>query len=228
MAIDAGWALWHRLRKRGAESVCKPALLSAKQLRYMHKTRLQLADQLMELGLIASSDACWDAAVRRANPHMQQWPGSLAATFPPPGAERKRGWKAGYGARNQWQQGGEAWEEDEDWAGGWAGSDTLGWKGQGRGRGVGQSVAQGQQAVTPELLAEVAWEPPGWQQRWAVEAAIKEHSWAAGDAELVKGLLVAGLAPQLARVKLIATGKKAQGSVRQRVGKGKVEGKYMV
>ncbi|GFH19780.1 hypothetical protein HaLaN_16791, partial [Haematococcus lacustris] len=77
-------------------------------------------------------------------------------------------------------------------------------------------------------LPQVAWQPPGWQQRWAVEAAIQEHSWAAGDAELVKGLLVAGLAPQLARVKLIATGKKAQGSVRQRVGKGKVEGKYMV
>ncbi|KAL6758538.1 hypothetical protein V8C86DRAFT_1468919 [Haematococcus lacustris] len=229
MAIDAGWALWYRLRRRGAEFVCQPAYLSTKQLQYMQQTRLQLAEQLMELGLIASSDACWDAAVRRANPHMQQWPGSLAATFPPPGAEGERGWKAGFGARSQWQQGSKAWEEGGDWAGGWAGSHTLGWKGQGRGRGVGKSVAQRQQAVTPELLAEVAWQASGRQQRWAVEAAIQEHSWAAGDAELVKGLLVAGLASQLARVQLIDTQKSRQGSVSQRMGKDlKVEGKYML
>ncbi|KAL6748185.1 hypothetical protein V8C86DRAFT_1189284, partial [Haematococcus lacustris] len=229
MAIDAGWALWYRLRSRGDEFVCKPALLSAKQFTYMQKTRLQLAEQLMELGLIASSDACWDAAVRRANPHMQQWPGSLAATFPPPGAEGERGWEAGYGARNQWQQGGEASEEGGDWAGGWAGSGTLGWTGQGRGTGGSKSVTQGQQAITPELLAEVAWQPPGRQHKWAVEAAIKEHSWAAGDAELVKGLLVAGLASQLARVQLIDTQKNRQRSVSQRVGKDlKVEGKYML
>ncbi|KAJ9511461.1 hypothetical protein QJQ45_029876, partial [Haematococcus lacustris] len=229
MAIDAGWALWYRLGRRGegagAEYVCQPARLSAKQLYYMQKTRLQLAEQLMELGLIASSDACWDAAVRRANPHMQQWPGSLAATFPPPGAEGERGWEAGFGARNQWQQGWEAWEEGAEWVDGWGGSDTLGWTGQGRGRGVGQSVAQRQQDVSPEVLAEVAWQAPGWQKGWAVEAAIKEHSWAAGDAELVKGLLVAGLqAPQLARVDFMRN----QESVRQRVGKdaNAVKGKY--
>ncbi|KAJ9511268.1 hypothetical protein QJQ45_017139, partial [Haematococcus lacustris] len=265
MAIDAGWALWYRLRRRGAykaeAAVCQPAYLSTKQLQHMQQTRLQLAEQLMELGLIASSDACWDAAVRRANPHMQQWPGSLAATFSPPGAEGERGWEAGFEASNEWQQGGEASEEGE---GGWSGSDTQGWTGQGKGREVGQSVAQGQQAVSPELLAEVsglaagsggeragaaaaavevvaasamaavgilvAWQAPGRQQRWAVEAAIQEHSWAAGDAELVKGLLVAGLAPQLARVKLLNTDKSTPRSVSKRMGKGKhaVKGKYMV
>ncbi|KAL6758523.1 hypothetical protein V8C86DRAFT_1468342 [Haematococcus lacustris] len=231
MAIDAGWALWYRLRRRGAykaeAAVCQPAYLSTKQLQHMQQTRLQLAEQLMELGLIASSDACWDAAVRRANPHMQQWPGSLAATFSPPGAEGERGWEAGFEASNEWQQGGEASEEGE---GGWSGSDTLGWTGQGKGREVGQSMGQGQQAVSPELLAEVAWQAPGRQQRWAVEAAIQEHSWAAGDAELVKGLLVAGLAPQLARVKLFNTDKSTPKSVSKRMGKASnaVKGKYMV
>ncbi|KAJ9511099.1 hypothetical protein QJQ45_013149 [Haematococcus lacustris] len=230
MAIDAGWALWYRLRRRGAykaeAAVCQPAYLSTKQLQHMQQTRLQLAEQLMELGLIASSDACWDAAVRRANPHMQQWPGSLAATFSPPGAEGERGWEAGYEASNEWQQGGEASEEGE---GGWSGSDTLGWTGQGRGREGGQSMGQDQQAVSPELLAEVAWQAPGRQQRWAVEAAIQEHSWAAGDAELVKGLLVAGLAPQLARVKLLNTDKSTPRSVSKRMGKASnaVKGKYM-
>ncbi|GFH32884.1 hypothetical protein HaLaN_32174, partial [Haematococcus lacustris] len=79
------------------------------------------------------------------------------------------------------------------------------------------------------LCCQVAWQPPGRQHRWAVEAAIKEHSWAAGDAELVKGLLVAGLASQLARVKLVPTKQRTRGSVPQCVGEGLnvVKGKYL-
>ncbi|GFH31289.1 DExH-box ATP-dependent RNA helicase DExH3, partial [Haematococcus lacustris] len=67
-----------------------------------------------------------------------------------------------------------------------------------------------------------------WQRKGTVAAAVEEHSWAADDGELVKGLLVAGLAPQVAKAELSRSFRSGLEPVRQRQGKtpNRVEGRY--